>query len=154
MWLGQTLGLSVIFVLNTPPPLVKSNFQKAIFQNHLFEKRLKYPPPPPLKTKILKGGGVLNEYNGIVKYKLRIQPAMLHYMYNCFKHHRIFNIHMKFFGVSIFLFMGVHDKSNSYSWLFPLKQIHTHQRSWMTQIHTHRKFMGNSLFFIRILTNE
>ena len=77
---------------------------------------------------------------------------MLHYMYNCFKHHRIFNIHMKFFGVSIFLFMGVHDKSNSYSWLFPLKQIHTHQRSWMTQIHTHRKFMRNSLFFIRILT--
>ena len=37
-----------------------------------------------------------------------------------------FNIRMKFFGDFIFLFMGVHAKSNSYSWVFMQSQIHIH----------------------------
>ena len=43
------------------PPLVKSNFQKAIFQKYLnplfFEKRFKYPHPPLLKSKFFNEGG-------------------------------------------------------------------------------------------------
>ena len=69
MWLGQTLGLSVIFVLNTPPPLVKSNFQKAIFQKYLktlfFEKRFKYPPPL-IKSQIFNEGGGVYKTNTTV----------------------------------------------------------------------------------------
>ena len=44
------------------PPLVKSDFQKVVFQKYLktlfFEKRFKYPPW--LRAKFFNGGGDLN----------------------------------------------------------------------------------------------